>query len=202
MELNTFIIIAFATWVFAVTPGPGVLALVSISTSRGFAPCVPFSIGALLGDLIYLTLVILSIEVLSEQITSVLSLVRIIGALYLVYLGYLQWNAGAINFNKKPLSNSYSREIFTGFIISVTNPKVMIFYLSILPVLVDFNKVSTTYNLQIFLAVALGVFSALIIWAILGSSLRSFINNKRVSEVINKIAGTAMIIVGISLFFL
>jgi len=48
-----------------------------------------FSFGALLGDLVYLSLVLLSLSALSEQISSILGVVRVFGAGYLIYLGYI-----------------------------------------------------------------------------------------------------------------
>ncbi|HIL43162.1 MAG TPA: LysE family translocator [Gammaproteobacteria bacterium] len=202
MDLSTFSIIVFTTWLFAVTPGPGVMALISISTSRGIIPCMFFSFGAVLGDLVYLSLVILSLGALAEQISPILSVVRVFGAAYLIYLGYSQWNYGSIIVDKEVVSGPSSREVFTGFIVSVTNPKVMIFYLSILPIMVELEKFSLFYNIQIVFAVVLGVISALIIWSLLGSSLRKLINSPRAGERVNKVAGILMFMVGISLFFL
>jgi|ETNmetMinimDraft_8_1059916.scaffolds.fasta_scaffold05189_4 threonine/homoserine/homoserine lactone efflux protein len=202
MELSTFSIIVFTTWLFALTPGPGIMALVSISTSRGFASCMLYSVGAVLGDLVYLCLVILSLDVLSEQISPILNVVRVFGAAYLIYLGYSQWNYGPMSVNKEDTSSSSSREVITGFIVSVTNPKVMIFYLSILPVMVELERFSLFYNLQIVFAVVTGVISALIIWSLLGSSLRKLINSPGAGERVNKVAGMVMVMVGISLLFL
>ncbi len=202
MESSTFIIIAFTTWLFAVTPGPGVMALISISTSKSFISCMLFSFGALLGDLVYLSLVLLSLSALSEQISSILGVVRVFGAGYLIYLGYSQWNYGSINFGREVVSGSSSREVLTGLIVSVTNPKVMIFYLSILPAMVEFKKFSLFYSLQIVFAVVIGVISALTIWSLLGSSLRNLVVSPVVGEMVNKVAGVLMFMVGISLLFL
>jgi len=45
MEINIFLVLGVTLFIFAVTPGPGTLALLSISTSRGLASAIFFSIG-------------------------------------------------------------------------------------------------------------------------------------------------------------
>jgi len=48
MEINIFLVLGFTLFIFAVTPGPGTLALLSISTSRGLASAIFFSYHLLL----------------------------------------------------------------------------------------------------------------------------------------------------------
>ena len=68
MEINIFLVLGFTLFIFAVTPGPGTLALLSISTSRGLASAIFFSVGMTLGDLLYLTIVIFSLNALADLI--------------------------------------------------------------------------------------------------------------------------------------
>ena len=67
MEINVFLVLGFTLFIFAVTPGPGTLALLSISTSRGLASAIFFSLGMTLGDLSYLTIVIFSLNVFNKK---------------------------------------------------------------------------------------------------------------------------------------
>jgi len=69
MEISIFLVLGFTLFIFAVTPGPGTLALLSISTSRGLASAIFFSLGMTLGDLSYLTIVIFSLNALADLIT-------------------------------------------------------------------------------------------------------------------------------------
>ena len=94
MEISIFLVLGFTLFIFAVTPGPGTLALLSISTSRGLASAIFFSLGMTLGDLSYLTIVIFSLNALADLITPVTNAVQYFGACYLFYLGYSQWKAG------------------------------------------------------------------------------------------------------------
>jgi threonine/homoserine/homoserine lactone efflux protein len=161
-----------------------------------------FAVGAVFGDLTYLTLVILSLDVMSEYLTPVIGIIRVLGAMYLMYLGYLQWSSKSINIGKGRSNISNSKDIMTGYIISASNPKVMIYYLSIMPALVDINKLSLAYNAQIMLAVVIAIFGAAIVWALVGSSLRKSISSPIIAARINKTSGTVMALVGVSLLIL
>ncbi|MDC0483192.1 LysE family transporter [Candidatus Thioglobus sp.] len=154
MEINIFLVLGFTLFVFAVTPGPGTLALLSISTSRGLASAIFFSVGMTLGDLSYLTIVIFSLNALADLITPVTNAVQYFGACYLFYLGYSQWTAGKFSMDNEVSAQSHLKELLTGFLLAGTNPKVMIFYLSVLPSLIDLNQVSLAYGFRIGHSVA------------------------------------------------
>tara|TARA_B100000953_G_scaffold106799_1_gene87517 strand:+ start:282 stop:890 length:609 start_codon:yes stop_codon:yes gene_type:complete len=202
MEQSTFTILFFTILVFVMTPGPGTLALLSISTSRGFLSSMMYSVGAILGDLMYLSLIVFSIDVLAERIEPLIGIVRFFGAAYLMYLGYSQWTSGAINLSEFQSNSSSRKDFIAGFVISGTNPKVMIFYLSVLPVLIDLTQVKLSYALQIILTVALGLLTGLVVISLLGKQLKRIINSPRAAQRVSRISGTVMFFVGVSLVFL
>jgi threonine/homoserine/homoserine lactone efflux protein len=201
MELSVFIILFITAWVFAVTPGPGTLALLSISTSRGFEPSMYYSVGAVLGDTMYLTLVIFSLDAMAEYIAPVMEFIRYFGAAYLIYLGVSQWLSGGISLEGKAVKLSNSRELATGFLVSGTNPKVMIFYISVLPSVIELTEVSVFYGVQIISTVGLAVMTGLVVISLLGKQLKSLISTPGMAKRVNRICGTMMIAVGLTLVF-
>jgi len=201
VELSVFVILFITAWVFAVTPGPGTLALLSISTSRGFQPSMFFSAGCTLGDMMYLTLVIFSLDAMAEYISPLMSVERYFGAAYLVYLGISQWRSGDINLQGPALKLSNTRELLTGFLVSGTNPKVMIFYISVLPAVIELTNVDFFFGAQIVLTVGFGVIAGMTAIALLGEQLKRLIKTPGMAKRVNHICGTVMIGVGITLVF-
>ena len=201
MELNIFLVLGFTLFIFAITPGPGTLALLSISTSRGLASAIFFSIGMTLGDLLYLTIVIFSLNALADLITPVTNIVQYFGACYLFYLGYSQWRAGKFSMDKEVSVQSHLRELLTGFILAGTNPKVMIFYLSVLPSLINLNQVSFSNGLKIIITVAIALMVGLLFIGALGKKLRELIRSETMALRVNRIFGVIMIGVGFSLLY-
>jgi threonine/homoserine/homoserine lactone efflux protein len=112
MELNIFIILAFKIFIFSITPGPGTLALLSISTSRGFVSVMFFLVGMTLGDLSYLTIVIFSLNALASYIAPIVNIVQYFGASYLFYLGYSQCRASSINIGNNLTTQSHQKRVF------------------------------------------------------------------------------------------
>jgi threonine/homoserine/homoserine lactone efflux protein len=201
MEINIFIVLGFTLFIFAVTPGPGTLALLSISTSRGLASGIFFSVGMTLGDLSYLTIVIFSLNALADLIKPVTNAVQYFGACYLFYLGYSQWRAGKFNMDNNVSAQSHLRELLSGFLLAGTNPKVMIFYLLVLPSLIDLNQVSLSYGLKIVATVAISLLLGLVVIGVLGKKLRQLIRSQKMALRVNRIFGVIMIGVGFSLFY-
>ena len=201
MEINIFIVLGFTLFIFAVTPGPGTLALLSISTSRGLASGIFFSVGMTLGDLSYLTIVIFSLNALADLIKPVINAVQYFGACYLFYLGYSQWRAGKFNMDNNVSAQSHLRELLSGFLLAGTNPKVMIFYLLVLPSLIDLNQVSLSYGLKIVATVAISLLLGLVVIGVLGKKLRKLIRSQKMALRVNRIFGVIMIGVGFSLFY-
>ena len=201
MELNIFLVLGFTLFIFAITPGPGTLALLSISTSRGLASAIFFSIGMTLGDLLYLTIVIFSLNALADLITPVTNIVQYFGACYLFYLGYSQWRAGKFSMDKEVSVQPHLRELLTGFILAGTNPKVMIFYLSVLPSLINLNQVSFSNGLKIIITVAIALLVGLLFIGALGKKLRELIRSETMALRVNRIFGVIMIGVGFSLLY-
>ena len=201
MEINIFIVLGFTLFIFAVTPGPGTLALLSISTSKGLTSAIFFSVGMTLGDLSYLTIVIFSLNAIANLINPVTNAVQYFGACYLFYLGYSQWTAGKFTMENDISAQSHLRELLTGFLLAGTNPKVMIFYLSVLPSLIDLNQVSISYGLKILATVAISLLFGLVFIGVLGKKLRQLISSPKMALRVNRIFGVIMIGVGLSLFY-
>lgn len=93
MTLESALTVAIAIFVFGLTPGPGVFAIVARALAQGFRPTMVFVCGIIMGDLVYLVLAALGLSVIASQYASALGLLKIVGGLYLVYLGVQTWRS-------------------------------------------------------------------------------------------------------------
>ena len=82
-----------------------------------------------------------------------------------------------------------------------TNPKVMIFYLSVLPSLINLNQVSFSTGLKIIITVAIALLVGLLFIGALGKKLRELIRSETMALRVNRIFGVIMIGVGFSLLY-
>jgi|TARA_B100000470_G_scaffold92489_1_gene71336 threonine/homoserine/homoserine lactone efflux protein len=196
MDLLTLLSLVIATFVYAVSPGPGLFAVLAISTRFGPIPAIWLSLGHTIGDIVYVALAMLALNALAELISGSMLYVKIFGASYLIYIGYQQFRSKGISFEKSNDKKSIFKLFVAGFVVGVTNPKTIIFYLSFLPIFVDLNNLTLKTELQVIIAIGLTVFFVLSLANLMGMRLRKYIENPDAIKRINQVTGITMILVG------
>ena len=196
MDLFTLLSLTFATFVYAISPGPGLFAVLAISTRYGPIPAIWLSLGHTIGDIIYVALAMLTLTVLSDVISNSMHYVKILGASYLIYIGYQQWRSKGISFEQSSQKNSTLKLLMAGFVVGVTNPKTIIFYLSFLPIFIDLNNLTVVTEIEVISVIGFTVFFVLSLANIMGIKLRKHIENPIIIKRVNKLTGITMILVG------
>ncbi|MAP89776.1 MAG: LysE family translocator [Candidatus Thioglobus sp.] len=196
MDLFTLLSLTFATFVYAISPGPGLFAVLAISTRYGPIPAIWLSLGHTIGDIIYVALAMLTLNVLSEVISNSMLYVKILGASYLIYIGYQQWRSKGISFEQSSQKNSTLKLLMAGFVVGVTNPKTIIFYLSFLPIFIDLNNLTVVTEIEVISVIGCTVFFVLSLANIMGIKLRKHIENPTIIKRVNELTGITMILVG------
>jgi len=199
IELN-FVTLALASFIFAITPGPGIVAVLAVTINRGMTAGTAMSIGMVLGDMIYLLAVMVSIANFADHLGSLLMVIRILGAAYLAWLGYRQYISPPLVVGTSPLSSkNVIVSAATGFMISITNPKVMVFYLSFLPLFIDLNGLDVTTGMQVvtvmFISVLMGPMT--VVW--LAHHARAWACDDVTGRWINRLNGLALMAVALAL---
>ncbi|MDC1541159.1 LysE family translocator [Candidatus Pseudothioglobus singularis] len=197
MDFLTLLSLMIATFVYAISPGPGLFAVLAISTRFGPVPAIWVSIGHTVGDIIYVALAMLALNALAEVINESMLYVKILGASYLIFIGYQQFRSKGISFEPSSKKSSVIKLLIAGFVVGVTNPKTIIFYLSFLPIFIDLNNLTLNTEVQVIVAIGLTVFFVLSFANILGVRLRSYIENPDSIRRINQVTGVTMILVGV-----
>jgi threonine/homoserine/homoserine lactone efflux protein len=197
MDLLTLLSLMIATFVYAISPGPGLFAVLAISTRFGSIPAIWVSIGHTVGDIIYVALAMLALNALAELINESMLYVKILGASYLIFIGYQQFRSKGISFEPSSKKSSVIKLLIAGFVVGVTNPKTIIFYLSFLPIFIDLNNLTLNTEVQVIVAIGLTVFFVLSLANILGVRLRSYIENPDSIRRVNQVTGVTMILVGV-----
>jgi len=196
MDLFTLLSLTFATFVYAISPGPGLFAVLAISTRYGPIPAIWLSLGHTIGDIIYVALAMLTLNVLSDVISNSMLYVKILGASYLIYIGYQQWRSKGISFEQSSQKNSTLKLLMAGFVVGVTNPKTIIFYLSFLPIFIDLNNLTVVTEIEVISVIGFTVFFVLSLANIMGIKLRNHIENPIIIKRVNELTGITMILVG------
>src|SRR5689334_17376733 len=123
------------------SPGPGIAAIIARVLAHGSYGIVAYLAGFIVGDLIWFTLAATGLSVLAQSAREVFVVVKFAGAAYLLYLAYKLWKAPARPIDETaPLNvreHSPARLFAGGLALTLGNPKVMVFFLALLPTVVD-----------------------------------------------------------------
>ena len=194
MDLTALLIFTGALLVAAVSPGPGIVALVARVIGGGLAGIVPFVAGLILGDLIWLAAAVLGLAVVAHSFHELFVAIKFAGAAYLLYLAYRMWTAPAEAIDTAvPSSRDRGASLFlAGLSVSLGNPKVIGFYLALLPNLIDLGHVGLFGYAELaglcvaVLTVVLGAY------ALTAARARALFKSRRAVRLFNRTGGTLM----------
>lgn len=130
-----WLVFAAAALLMAVTPGPNMVYLISRAICQGRVAGVLSWLGVVLGFTVHMVCAAVGLTALFLAVPLGFELLKSAGALYLLWLAWQAVRPGARSpFDPRPLAAEPPRRLFAmGLLTSILNPKVAVFYLSVLP---------------------------------------------------------------------
>jgi threonine/homoserine/homoserine lactone efflux protein len=194
MDFAALLLFAGTLLLAAASPGPGIAALVARVIGRGVAGAPAFAAGLILGDLVWLALAIFGLAVVAQAFHEVFLVIKYAGAAYLIYLAYRMWTAkvapeGVVADVRR---EGALRLFLAGFALTLGNPKVVAFYLALVPNLIDLTRVGLFGYVElasVVIVVLTGVFGA---YGIAAARARSLFRSTRAIRLLNRTGGAVM----------
>jgi threonine/homoserine/homoserine lactone efflux protein len=170
-----------------------VTALVARVIGRGTRGAPSFCLGLLVGDLIWVTCATFGLALLAAMFQPVFAVIRYLGAAYLVYLAWKLWTAPAAGPDESRIASGEGIRLFLGGLALTTgNPKTMLFYLALLPTLIDLSHVSAGGFIEIVLIVS-GIYSLVLTgYVLLAARARRAFRSRRAMKIVNRLTGGVM----------
>jgi threonine/homoserine/homoserine lactone efflux protein len=200
MSLFSVFSLALAMFILAATPGPGVFATISRSLASGFIPSLGIIAGCVTGDILFLLFAILGLSVISQAMGNLFVVIKIIGSAYLIFLGLKIWTSKPMPVqavdNKK---NMRYGNYLMGLMITLSNPKVILFYCGFLPNFMDLPSLGRMDIGIVVVIVCIVLSSVLIFYAYLAHRARLFFSSTSSVKKLNKTAGGVMIATGVAI---
>ncbi|MFB7796978.1 LysE family translocator [Isoptericola sp. NPDC056134] len=177
--LESLLAFALASVVLVAIPGPSVLFVIGRSLSLGRRGGLLSVVGNELGSLVPITLVALGVGSVVAQSVAVFTVVKLLGAAYLGYLGvqairHRREGADvAVDPRVRPASSWTT--LRQGFVVGATNPKTIVFFVATLPQFVDFH--AGAVPLQMLVLGLVFTLIALVLdgtWAVLAGTARAW----------------------------
>lgn len=193
MEPTSLLIFAGALLVAAGSPGPSIAALVARVVSKGFRDVLPFLAAMWIGEAIWLSLAVFGLAFVAQSFHFAFVVVKWLGVAYLVYLAWKMWTAPVdAREGEMPLRDSPIRLFAAGMAVTLGNPKIMMFYLALLPTIIDLASVTIVGWLELTLTMAAVLIAIDLCWVFAAAQARKVLRSRRAMRIANRVSATTM----------
>ncbi|NHH79116.1 LysE family translocator [Burkholderia gladioli] len=193
MALSALLVFALALMVAAGSPGPGIAALVARVMSNGFRDVLPFLAAMWIGEILWMSFAVAGLAALAKTFATAFLLLKIAGIVYLLFLAVKMWLApAAVDDGQLPSGQSPMRMFAAGLTVSLGNPKIMVFYVALLPTLVDISHVGPLAWAELALTMLVVMAAVDLSWALLAARARRLLRSRRAVKVANRASATMM----------
>ena len=202
MQLTIWLSFVSASLIFGLVPGPSVCFTIAYALRYGTRRTSYTILGQLSANCCQIVVVLFGMSHVIERSAFFFHGLKIIGALYLAYVGYRLWTAEKPQLNVRPQGGSgNARTAFAdGFVVCGTNPKAILYYAALLP---QFVVPYCDKNLQLATLAATSVIIAamvLVFYTVLADRMRYLLQTEKYLRVQNRLTALLMMTAGIALF--
>lgn len=202
MSFETAVSFFIAIFIFAITPGPGVFALLARALTSGTTACFSFVLGIAISDILYLIMATLGLATIAENWGGLFTIIRLVGAAYLLYLGWKMWTAhiDTNDHTEQTLSaRSWLAGFMQGFLLSASNPKVILFYIAFLPTFMDLTTLNPFDIMLASILTLVAILLGFMLIAFSATSARKQFQSERSMKHLHRTAGGIMMGAGVFL---
>ncbi|MFM0208106.1 LysE family translocator [Paraburkholderia sediminicola] len=193
MTLSALLVFALALIIAAGTPGPSTAALVARVLTNGFRDVLPFLAAMWLGEALWLTCAVAGLAVIARSFGMVFIVLKFVGVAYLLFLAWKMWRAPAdVQGSELPCGQSPWRMFVAGMLVTLGNPKIMMFYLALLPTIVDLSRIGTVAWFELTLTMLIVLMAVDFGWALLATRARKLLSTRRAVRITNRASATVM----------
>ena len=185
---------ALALMVAAGSPGPSIAALVARVLTSGLRDVLPFLAAMWIGEAIWLTVTVAGLAVVAQAFAVLFVVIKFVGVAYLLWLAWKMWTARAdITSGALPAGQKPWRMFLAGMAITLGNPKIMVFYLAVVPTILDLGHLDLSAWTELTLTMLIVLIGIDLGWALTAARARRLLRNRRAVRVANRTSAVVMV---------
>jgi len=195
---------AIASAILVAIPGPTVLLVVSYALSHGRRYALATTLGVALGDFTAMTASMLGLGVILAASATLFSVLKWVGAAYLIYLGLKLWRApipqpGTPESPEAaaPPETRTGRILAHAYAVTALNPKSIVFFVAFVPQFIDPHMPAlpqiVIFEATFLVLATLNAFG----YAMLAAAARKAVRSPRVQGIVNRTGGSLLICAGL-----
>jgi threonine/homoserine/homoserine lactone efflux protein len=176
------------------TPGPGVAAIIARGLAHGFKGAPAFIAGFVVGDLVWFAIAATGLSALARSAATLFVAIKWAGVLYLLYLAYRLWTAPAerVEVENGTRSQHGWSAFLASLMLTLANPKAILFFLALLPTVIDLTSLNALRFLQISAVMCIVLPCVLGAYAFLAARARALFTTPGAVRRLNRSSGIAM----------
>lgn len=186
----------------AAIPSSSVALVVTRSATLGVSNGIAVAAGIILGDLVFVMLAILGLSVVANAMGSLFMVIKYLGAIYLLWLGFSLLKAQSkttITVNKAREKGNLVASLLAGLILTLGDVKAIVFYVSLFPVFIDLTALKVTEVLIIIFITVVSVGGVKVCYALSAIKIANLARELKFENAARKTAGGLMAGAGIYL---
>ena len=202
----------FTIWLSYVTmisaliafPGPSSLLITMHGYQHGFKKSNYTIVANLIGSLVLMILSALGLGILISTSETLFSIVKYLGAAYLIYIGIKTWRKSSVISNKNNNnSNEYNESIYSmfklGFFTGISNPKDLVFFAALFPVFINAEQPILGQFFVLMFTWLVIDYIIKILYSLTGKRIHKQFSSSVFVTVFNRITGSMFIVAGLAL---
>ncbi|USD43412.1 LysE family translocator [Vibrio sp. SCSIO 43135] len=199
MTITSSLALFLAMALSAAIPGPSVLAVVSRSLSYGLSQGLLVIFGVVMADFIFITLAISGLSAIANLLGEFAVIIKYLGVTYLFWLAYVMWTSEARSTQPKHIKTTRTSSFAIGVIMTLSNPKAILFYMGFLPAFLDLQSLTVSDAITIFVISTLSVGSVLLLYAYLAAVSSGMFKKPSASKRLNRLSASVLATCGVVL---
>jgi len=193
MSLTSLLIFAAALAMASGSPGPSIAALVARVISGGWRGVLPFLAAMWIGEAIWLAFAVFGLAIVAQTFHLAFVALKWAGVAYLVYLAWKMWTAPVVVGDAEmPRADSASKLFFAGMAVTLGNPKIMMFYMALLPAIIELDRVTLVGWAELTATMAAVLIAIDLSWVFAAAQARRFLKSPRAVRIANRISALSM----------
>ncbi|MFL0691880.1 MAG: LysE family translocator [Agrobacterium tumefaciens] len=196
MDLQTVLTFSLAFFVFAASPGPDNLTILSKTVASGPAHGVAYGVGVVCSIFLFVILAAIGFNAIAQYMNENLRFIQYVGAIYLIYTGIMMWRSKP-EIKPRVMRGGLIRLFLTGFLLNISNPKMPIFYLALLPGVLGIRPLTVSDTAELLLIIAMIEVIVVGGHVLLGYKAKTALSDPKRIGVLNRGAGALMVGAGV-----
>lgn len=203
LETDQILLFASTAVLLAMAPGPDVLYVITRGLTQGRSSALAAAAGFSLGNIVHTVFAIIGVSAIIKASAVAFTIIKIAGALYLIYIGIKIFRSGSANAEKDKKLLKPKTVFIQSITANILNPKVAIFFIALFPQFIRSENGHESLQMALlgaeFILCTFFVFS---LCALFSGQIGELLKKKKGSAgILNKLAGTVLMGLGVALAF-